>query len=482
MKNRESISTTEKRIKIVVACVLVAGFCCLLLHSYFCVRGHGGATVETVVFEMSDKKLKNPNRGFYFMHGYYIYDDMMDFREPVARDYCMDDETTITLIEINLAEFKKGPISSRGLLNIDSLFASLHGINKRLIVRFLYDWDGENEGNEPEDLSIILGHMEQLGPVVNAHADDIFILQGLFIGNWGEMNGTKYANRMDINTLANTLARVTDPNIYLAVRMPMHWRMATDCDYDSTLAKRLSLFNDGMLGSASDYGTYGEQSKIDVGEYSYWNREEELEFQSVLCSGVPNGGEVICPNSYNDLDNAIADFSRMHVTYLNNAFDVRVYDKWNRECVSTGDVFDGQTGKLYMDNLLGYRLIIADNQMKYHARKDELSISVDFQNIGFAPLYQEPKVMLLIINKETGERITRPVATSLCSLPGGIKKEETVSVDTVFSMRGQQKGTYEVYFYMEDEASGMPISLGVKQDLTENGYLLGTITLDGKMF
>ena len=49
-------------------------------------------------------------------------------------------------------------------------------------------------------------------------------------------------------------------------------------------------------------------------------------------------------------------------------------------------------------------------------------------------------------------------------------------------MTGKQSGTYEIYFYMEDGASKMPISLGVSQELTDNGYLLGTIKLKDKLF
>ncbi len=76
-------------------------------------------------------------------------------------------------------------------------------------------------------------------------------------------------------------------------------------------------FNDGMLGSVSDYGTYSDNTRQDAGDFSAWTREEELAFQDVLCSSVPSGGEVIVDNPYNDLENAIADLKTMHVSYLN---------------------------------------------------------------------------------------------------------------------------------------------------------------------
>lgn len=492
MKNKESTSTTEKRIKITVACVLIVGILCLLLHSYYAMRGHGGATVTSVSFEESGKRLKNPNRGFYVLHGYYIHDKMVDFREDVAADYCKDTESTITLVEINLAEFINGPISDQGLRNIENLFATLHDIDKQLIVRFLYDWNGENIDHEPRSIDIILGHMEQLGPIINDYADDIYMLQGLFIGNWGEMNGTKYANKDDVYLLANKLAEVTDPDIYLAVRMPMYWRMATECAgvtekqlviYEGTdLVSRLSIYNDGMLGNALDYGTYGEESREEVGDFSFWNREEEIAFQEELCKYVPNGGEVINPNPYNDFDAAIADLSRMHVSYLNLEYDVNVYDKWNRETVTDNSVFDGQTGKLYIENHLGYRFVITDNRIQYNTLKDEATVSVELQNVGYAPIYKEPETRVLLVNRTTGECMSKPADLFLRSLSGGANNEEKVSTDVTFSMTGQEAGTYEVYLYLEDKASAMPIYLGVEQEMTDYGYLLGTITLKKKSF
>ena len=40
----------------------------------------------------------------------------------------------------------------------------------QLILRFLYDWDGQNLESEPTELSQILTHMEQVGPIVNKYA------------------------------------------------------------------------------------------------------------------------------------------------------------------------------------------------------------------------------------------------------------------------------------------------------------------------
>lgn len=51
----------------------------------------------------------------------------------------------------------------------------------------------------------ILMHMEQLSYILREYSEKIFSLQGLFIGNWGEMNGTRYSTDEDLQKLAKSL-------------------------------------------------------------------------------------------------------------------------------------------------------------------------------------------------------------------------------------------------------------------------------------
>lgn len=53
---------------------------------------------------------------------------------------------------------------------------------------------------------------------------------------------------------------------------------------------------------------------------------------------VPNGGEVVLDNKYNDIDNAAKDLASMHVSYLNNAHDLAVINKWKNKLTLTPTV------------------------------------------------------------------------------------------------------------------------------------------------
>ena len=191
---------------------------------------------------------------------------------------------------------------------------------------------------EPSDFYRIKNHIQQVSATVNAHADCIYILQGLFIGNNGEMNNTNYGDIDQMRQLAETLAKNISPSIYLAVRTPAQLRgilysrtpMAGQSD-EGSLASRLGLFNDGMLGSVYDLGTYDDTPLTSASEFNeQGTRSEELLFQNKLCQYVPNGGEVTIDNKYNNLDNAISDLSTMCVSYLNSDHDLAVLNKWKK--------------------------------------------------------------------------------------------------------------------------------------------------------
>lgn len=449
-------------------------------------RIHGKVDYETITFSESNQQLENPNRGFYIMYGFIIEDEIEWANQTVeTMERLYSDDRMLAMIQINLCNYTDRPISEQGLKYIESLFHEFRTLKKQYLVRFLYDWEGKNAETEPQDVELILQHMRQLKDIFHEYADIIFTYQGLFIGNWGEMNGTKHY--AEIPRLALQLAAVTDEETYLAVRMPAQWRIATGMEgvteegwYKSSLARRLGLYNDGIMGNIGDYGTYGNWSKVDVGVYNPWNREEELDFQDELCELVPNGGEVIVDNHVNDFENAIRDLARMHLTYLNIDFDKNVLDKWAKSTYTGDGCYFGMDGLSYVERHLGYRLLIAENFMDYDVWKDSLSLNVSIKNVGFAPLYIEPEVYLTVQKKETGDIRQYLLKTDLCSLAGGNESEKQYVLVEEISLTEFIPGEYEIYLSLRDKDSNYIIQLANEQGLEEYGYLLGEIRLDVK--
>ena len=207
---------------LLISLIVIVPFCIVLLENY-----QGNIRMESYRFKESARELRNPGRGFYNLYRFMITDEKVNYWQLVQEMYRNDKNTSLSLVEINLQNYRDSEISEAGMANIEILFQALGDLDKQLILRFMYDWDGKNEKYEPETIDIILRHMEQMEEVVREAGSQIFIEQGLFTGNWGEMNGTKYSGDGDLFRLAEKLDSVTEPSIYLAVRTPEQWRRIT---------------------------------------------------------------------------------------------------------------------------------------------------------------------------------------------------------------------------------------------------------------
>ena len=143
---------------------------CIMMAGYFYSRGHGDFTTDTITFTETTDKLENPERGFYYIYGFRINDYPIDYEAVVKEKFEKDPDTQLALILINLKSYRTGDISRAGLQQIEQLFDALGNWDKKLIVRFLYDWDGENKITEPDSIDVILRHMEQVGPILKEYS------------------------------------------------------------------------------------------------------------------------------------------------------------------------------------------------------------------------------------------------------------------------------------------------------------------------
>ena len=445
-------------------------------------RRHWLVTAQPGTFTPSARALHDPDRGFYRIQGFRITDDRADFHGSVAAGAASDPETALSLVEINLADYVKGPISEQGLENTESLFKELESTGRRFIIRFVYDWDGRYPEVEPRDVSIIAGHMGQLREVLQRHAGCIFTLQGLFFGNWGEMNGSRYTTAAHMRTLAEALAEAAPQGVWLAVRTPLQWRMITGAAAGAdwmpeagSLAARIGLFNDGMLGSEQDYGTYGSQTPAD-GLLTAWTREDELAFQNRLCRFVPNGGEVIVDNRWNDFDTAAESLARMHVTYLNRGYDTAVLEKWAAATVHSEDCFDGMDGLTWMERHLGYRLRIGEARADYSLLRDTLTVKVRLHNDGFAPVYADTVCTVSLTDLSGRVLAACEMPQELRTLSGG----ETLDLQCELPVSTLEAGEYRLYFSAVRRMDGVRLEMANEENQENAGSLLATVQAKGR--
>lgn len=423
--------------------------------------------------------LPNPDRGFYDVHAFTIRPEPQTFE---MKDIPKNEANRLSQIQVNLRNFRFGAISEIGMQNITALFEELAKKDARYILRFLYDWNGKANETEPEELEIILTHMRQLSPLLKAYDNCIFLVQGLFIGNWGEMNGTPYTVPDSMKTLAGELLCLTGERTFLSVRTPAHWRtiiQLADVEkmQSNPSALRIGLFNDGIMGNTGDCGTYvgSETAKNDT-PFSSWCREDELAFQNQLCRMVPNGGEVILDNPLNDFENAVQTLQTMHVTYLNSEYDQQVLTKWAAATVSDGSCYDGMDGLTYIERHLGYRYLLDGAKLDYSYLRNRLSLTAFMKNVGFAPVYTEMPITVTLVSD--AETISLTPDGDLRQAAGGTQWEEQLPICAEIALPNLKQTKYDVYIQIWDPIIDAPLELANEQQGMEYGYYLGSFRFE----
>lgn len=440
---------------------------------------------EDYDYSETTAKLLDPGGSFYNLITYLLSDDTKD-DELIDRlrsetELYADEE--LVLIELNLMNYNDRALSDTALAQTDRILQIWSDAGYGIVLRFLYDWDGRSAETEPKDLSLIQTHMSQVAPIVNTHAADIFTMQGIFVGDFAEMHGGSHMDSDSMCALALHLDSVIDPDIFLSVRTPAHRRMilgtAEVFPEGSTLAKRLGLFNDGMLGSGNDLGTYGDTDRTQsVSLEDHWLRDQELEYQDELCRFVPNGGEAVIDNPLNDLEQAIDTLATMHVSYLNRMHHAEVIDKWRAGTVHTEDVWNGTNGYDYIDAHLGcrYRCTGTTASSFDFWSEDATELELTFTNTGFSD-FCEPLTLTASIVADNGSSpaIKNELQEdTLATITNG----ETCTVSLPLDLRSCEDGTYRVYVSCTRIKSGKTVEFASGLPLTEYGYEVASFSVD----
>ena len=440
---------------------------------------------QAASYQETNVVLNNPFRGFHHLYGFTLSEDDPEDTAKRIKQYINSGSMPLMVIQVNLKNYANTDLSDNALTQLDYILTHIHASKRQVILRFLYDWDGKALETEPDNIEQIMRHMDQIGPVVNSYADAVFLLQSTFTGNCGEMTQTKFGSHESNRLLMSHLAQVTDPSIYLAVRTPSHLRGVTqtrtpvsaDTAYDGSLGSRLGLFNDGMLGSVYDLGTYDNTPNADTTEpEDKGTREEEISFQDYICQFVPNGGEAILYDApYSDLENALPDLVKMHVTYLNCDHHAAVMDKWKNTIYHGDDCFDGVSGYEYIAAHLGYRYVVMGSGFTYDALdKNSAVLTLTIENTGFAPSYRLFDCSLSLEDTETGLQLILPVTLDNRTIGGGSQAEFSFPL----VINGLPEGTYQVTFFMTDPYTEQLIEFANDKIDSAGRTILGTLTVE----
>lgn len=373
-----------------------------------CLSGRSNSliTFEKLFGKESTDYDGNPSKGWYGLYPFVISEEP-DFDNLV---WSLADGDVIALVRIDIGRRQPGvgtgsPFTDAELHRADRILTWFEKHSREVILRITYDTEGKGMEHEPSLIKNVAGHMRQLGPVIAAHADNIIVHQGIFVGSWGEMHDSKFLSENAVCELYETLVSACGNKVRIAVRTPMQHRFImkyltrymgtgnadtdTDNAYMDTDILRPALYNDAILSSEDDMCTY-------AGGRTVW-----ADYQDEVCTYAVCGGEAIHDNPLNDYDNAVKELANMHITYLNRQYDMAVLDKWR-----------SNNGYDYIGTHLGYRFVVTDTAVGRDAEEEtgsktqtgvgSIYINVRIANRGFACVYDRVRLLAEFRGKDGG--------------------------------------------------------------------------------
>jgi hypothetical protein len=401
------------------------------------------ATVATT-FRGSDDDVANPERGMYV----WAADNLAAWTQAQA-DAQFAAGYRLVYAPVRLDVHASAALPATLLAELSGGFAIARRAGLKVIPRFLYNYPkGETGYQTAQDapLQRVLGHIEQLQPVLAANADVIAYLQAGFIGAWGEWHTssnhlTEAAARTQIR---DALLGALPANRFLQVRYPpylMAWSATAPRWRDESAAARIGVHNDCFLASSTDVGTYSEDAAT---------RRRERAYVAALSTVAPFGAETcnpadaVDPTPRTDCDDILREGRQFGLTYLNDSYYRSLFHtRWQAQgCMAQ------------VRRSMGYRFELAT--LRHSAAvttggTGELALTL--HNRGWARAFN-PRTVQLVLRERASGRIVRIALASVDPrtwLPGTTSK-----VSARFEVpRGTPGGDYEVLLALPDGAPSL---------------------------
>ncbi|MFK8162631.1 MAG: DUF4832 domain-containing protein [Lewinella sp.] len=406
------------------------------------------AQTSTVTYSASTVDFTNPERGFYryteTRSGSYnplTESQLAQFRNPYTpfgAQYSI--VSSLAFRYFFLEDFKAGPISAAYLAGVTADFAAARAAGVKIIPRFAYtdDVDGTGcpsficppYGDAPKN--IVLDHIDQLAPILEANKDVIAAVQMGFIGTWGENyytdffgdaspegNGQLYdadwENRGEV--LAALLAAVPEERMVqvrypqvkqrfvYGIQAPTTSAPLTSAEaFSGTDKARLGFHNDCFLASSADFGTYADYGNGTPGSPNPGVGGDTTNLKPYFAQDsryVVVGGET-CADGYNPQSNCSStdpaafgdsEMRRMHYSYLNSDYNNDVNNDWQ-----TGGCMDA------IKRSLGYRFELVSGTYGNNVEQGSaLTVDLQLVNSGYAAPYNARGVELILRNIASGD-------------------------------------------------------------------------------
>ena len=288
-------------------------------------------------------------------------------------------------------------IDSTYLNNLQTDFTRIRNAGVKVIPRIAYNIT-TTASTQPSK-SRIIAHIEALSSTINANKDVILSIQAGSIGLYGEwfytdssaefgdqsnVSPSQWLNRQ--NVVDAMLNNFQDVPIQLrtgkAKREMYGSTLISDLTaYQNTPLARIGFYNDALLNSYGDQGTY----EI-IGQCT--NPVGSVDYNLISNAGIylPNTGE---SNGFNSCNgglrtsgaNATYEFNLLNFSVINRDYELNVWQAW----IDQG----------YYDEILknmGYRLVLSSSTLNGN------NLTLNINNVGYAKILFQKNVYIVLRN------------------------------------------------------------------------------------
>jgi len=335
----------------------------------------------TITYTQSETLMINPSRGFYVQFDTGHLSELTPLR---------DEGVSLVLLAFDIAEFIDTDISKTKLDELDLALESVRANGLKAILRTAYGFYDAQAYQDPQSLEIIKAHIQQLSPLFHKHQDVLLTVQAGFLGPWGEWHHSNLENTNGdleasvVNELIKALCDAIPAPISIAVRRPSFIRLIDASLIDIT---RIAFHNDALLAGDSDMNTY---------DLSQTTRQSELDFIDSRGYPVANGGEMPTLSPFTQPDQALAEFTKLNLTYLNREYNRAVIDEWQHTRYEDQDFLD------LINKRLGYRWWLTSAKVPKQLNKgQDISLHLTLFNSGFSAVSVPYGVELVVYEDST---------------------------------------------------------------------------------
>lgn len=385
-------------------------------------------------FRGTDDDVANPERGMYV----WAADNLAAWTQAQA-DAQFAAGYRLVYAPVRLDAHVGEALPAQLLADVSDGFARARRSGLKVIPRFLYNYPkGETGYQAAQDapLDRVLGHIEQLKPVLAANADVIAFLQAGFVGAWGEWHTssndlTAPASRTRIR---DALLGALPPNRFLQLRYPpylMAWPATA----------RIGVHNDCFLASDTDVGTYSEDAST---------RRRERDYVAALANVAPFGAETcnpadaVAPTPRTSCDDILREGRQFGLTYLNDSYYRKLFhDRWQAQgCMAQ------------VKRSMGYRfelMTLRHSAVVAAGGSGQLALTV--RNRGWARAFN-PRAVQLVLRERAGGAVVRIALASID--PRTWLPEQTSKAQARFEVPGDTRGgVYDVLLALPDGAASL---------------------------